>query len=84
VGVDFSDDEIVSRRAFLGRVEKQASDCMANAARKCAIWHRKMIEFNSLAEYDAEIMRLRIEKKAAMAMSGKKRKTVTDDMAVDT
>jgi len=85
VGVDFSEEEIVSRRAFLGRVDKQAQDLMASTARKCAIWHRQAIEYKSLAEYDAEIMRLRAEKKVAIAMSccRKKRKTTSEEMVVD-
>jgi len=85
VGVNFADEEIISRRAFLGRVEKQAQDLMANAARKCAMWHRQAIEYKSLSEYDAEILRLRAEKKAAIAMSGckKRRKTADDEMVMD-
>jgi len=83
-GVDFSDEEIVSRKAFLGRVEKQAADLMANTARKCALWHRQAVEYRSLAEYDAEIMRLRVEKKTAISMvGGKRRRKATDDMVVD-
>jgi len=72
-GVIFTDEELAARKAFLGRVEKQAQDCMAVAARKCQIWHRQAVEYRSLSEYDAEIMRLRAELKIALAMSGGKR-----------
>jgi len=73
-GVSFADEDIASRKAFLGRVEKQGADLMAKTARQCALWNRQQIEYKSLAEYDAEVMRLRAEQKIAMAMGGGRKK----------
>jgi len=82
-GVIFTDEEIASRKAFLGRVEKQGADLMAKTARQCALWSRQQIEYKSLAEYDAEVIRLRAEQKIALAMGGGKKKRKTCDMLTD-
>jgi len=82
-GVIFTDEEIASRKAFLGRVEKQGADLMAKTARQCALWSRQQIEYKSLAEYDAEVIRLRAEQKIALVMSGGKKKRKTCEMLTD-
>jgi hypothetical protein len=73
-GVEFDEETITTRRAFLGRVDKQAKDLLAATTTKIALWNRQKVEFESLAEYDAEVQRLRAEKKVAETMLGEKRK----------
>jgi len=73
-GVKFDEEAINSRKAFLARVDKQGNDLLAQTQRKISIWHRQKIEYQSLAEYDAEVQRLRAEKRTAETMMGEKRK----------
>jgi len=73
-GVGFDEADIAVRKAFLERVERQALDLVARTDKTLSLWNRQQIEFQSLVEYDAEVQRLRAEKKAAETMLGAKRK----------
>ena len=66
--VDFEPTSIAVRKAFLARVDTQAREKMEKAQKKCQMWFRLKVEYQSLVEYDIQMLKLLAEKKVYIAL----------------
>jgi len=67
-GVYFETEDIAARKAKLEAVERQIADLIARTTDTITLWRRQAVEYQSLAEYDAEVLRLRAQLRIAEGM----------------